>query len=428
MIEGLLGDYLRGAFARLMQFELGVPPVSSGAGTARADVLYIHIPFCESLCPFCSFHRVRLDSVKARGYFRALRTELRLVAQRGHQPSVVYVGGGTPTVLPQELGDTLALVRTLFPVRQVSVETNPNHLREAVLATLQAAGVDRLSVGVQSFDDALLREMGRHDPYGSGRQIIERLEFARDRFATLNADMIFNLPHQSPASLHRDLQILRDRLGIDQISWYPLMTSQRTARAMRRSMGTVSHERERAGYDMIRNALADDYRLSSVWCFSRRPGLIDEYIIADTNYIAVGSGAFSYLDGAVYANSFSISRYVRLVAERGSAITAMRHLTRQERLYYDLLMTLFGLVLDKRVMNRKYHGRFTRLLWKELLLLRSVGVIADHGDILRLTPKGNYLWLVILREFFNGVNNFRDQMRHQIRAERQILDGKPGKP
>jgi coproporphyrinogen III oxidase-like Fe-S oxidoreductase len=130
----------------------------------------------------------------------------------------------------------------------------------------------------------------------------------------------------------------------------------------------------------------------------------------------------------VYANSFSIRRYVRLVAERGSAITAMRHLTRQERLYYDLLMTLFGLVLDKRVMNRKYHGRFTRLLWKELLLLRSAGVIADHGDILRLTPKGKYLWLVILREFFNGVNNFRDQMRHQIWAERQILDGKPGKP
>jgi coproporphyrinogen III oxidase-like Fe-S oxidoreductase len=424
MIERLLGNYSRGTFARLMQFELGVPAVLPAA-RARPDVLYIHIPFCESLCPFCSFHRVRLDTAKAAGYFQSLRTELRLVAERGHRPSVVYVGGGTPTVLPDELGETLALARTLFPVRQISVETNPNHLREAVVATLQAAGVNRLSVGVQSFDDALLRKMGRHDSYGSGQQIIERLEFVAGRFATLNADMIFNLPHQSPASLQRDLQILRDRIGIDQISWYPLMSSKRTARAMLHMMGNVSLERERSGYDMIRSALAHDYHLSSVWCFSRSPGLIDEYIIADTSYLGIGSGAFSYLDGAVYANSFSLRRYVRFIAERGSATTAVRHLTRRERLYYDLLMTLFGLVLRKPEMNRKHHGHFTRLLRKELLLLRAVGAIADHGDTLRLTRNGQYLWVVLLREFFNGVNNFRDQMRHHIRAEQQALGGEP---
>ncbi|MGD2056998.1 MAG: coproporphyrinogen III oxidase, partial [Gammaproteobacteria bacterium] len=250
----------------------------------------------------------------------------------------------------------------------------------------------------------------------------ERLESATGRFATLNADMIFNLPHQTQASLQRDLLILRERIGIDQISWYPLMTSKRTARAMQCSMGSVSLDRERSCYDTIRTALEHDYHLSSIWCFSRSQALIDEYIIADTSYIGVGSGAFSYLDGVVYANSFSIKRYPRFIADRGSAITAIRHLTRRERLYYDLLMALFGLALHKPAMNRKYQGRFTRLLWKELLLLKALGAVADHGDTIRLTRNGQYLWLVILREFFNGVNNFRDQMRHHIRAERQALD------
>ena len=91
---------------------------------------------------------------------------------------------------------TLELVRSLFPVRQISVETNPNHLREDVLSVLKSAGVDRLSVGIQTFDNDLLKDIGRYAPYGSGEQNRERLEFAQGRFGTLNADMIFNLPRQ----------------------------------------------------------------------------------------------------------------------------------------------------------------------------------------------------------------------------------------
>ena len=131
------------------------------AGQTRPDVLYIHIPFCESLCPFCSFHRVLLDRDRAKTYFPMLRKEIRQVAARGYQPSVVYVGGGTPTVLPEELCETLALVRSLFPVRQVSIETNPNHLREDIFVALKQAGVNRVSVGVQSFDNRLLRAIDR---------------------------------------------------------------------------------------------------------------------------------------------------------------------------------------------------------------------------------------------------------------------------
>ena len=418
--ERLLEAYLQRSYARQMCFELGTPLALPEISPVQPTVLYIHIPFCEFLCSFCSFHRVLLSVPKATAYFKALRQELRNIADKGYQPSIVYVGGGTPTVLPDELAMTLELVRSLFPVQQVSVETNPNHLREDVLSVLNSAGVDRLSVGIQTFDNDLLKDIGRYVPYGSGEQNRERLEFAQGRFGTLNADMIFNLPRQSERSLMRDLDILIHGIRVDQTSMYPLMTSRRTEKAMRKVMGAYSTKNEKPFYDRIRHEMAQDYQLSSVWCFSRNAGLIDEYIIADTSYIGAGSGAFSYLDGIMYANTFSINRYVRMIDKRGAAMTAHRVLREYQQARYDVVMTLFGLSLSKDDFRQKYGGRFFELLWKELLALRVSGAIVDDGERIRLTRKGQYYWVMLMREFFIGVNNFRDQMREHARAERAM--------
>ncbi len=420
VIEPLLETYLRRSYARQMHFQLGVPKALPEVGPLQPAVLYIHIPFCESLCPFCSFQRVLLTLPKATTYFKALRRELRIISDKGYQPGIVYVGGGTPTVLLEELATTLDLVRSLFPVRQVSVETNPNHLREDVLSTLKAAGVHRLSVGIQTFDDALLKNMGRYAPYGSGAQNRERLQFAQGWFNTLNADMIFNLPGQSEDSLIQDLKTLVEDVRVDQVSLYPLMTSKRTGRAMLKSMGAYSLTNEKIFYDRIRREIAQDYQLSSVWCFSRHPGLVDEYVIADTSYIGAGSGAFSYLDGVMYANTFAINRYGRMIDKTGTAFTAHRVLQNHERARYDLVMTLFGLSLNKGKFRHKYEGRFFSLLWKEFLALRLTGAIVDDSEWVRLTRRGQYYWVIMMREFFTGVNNFRDQMRDHVRAERAM--------
>lgn len=420
-VERLLDAVVYAGFDRLMQLQMTAPVHFPAAAAQQPQVLYIHVPFCESLCPFCSFHRVLLDAPLAQRYFRALRKELRAVADKGYLPSIVYVGGGTPTVLPDELVRTLELARALFPVAQVSVETNPNHLHEEVFQALESAGVDRLSVGVQSFDDELLGAMGRYHPYGSGAHILERLQQAQGRFGTLNADMIFNLPRQGRESLQRDIELLRDQVGIDQVSFYPLMASRRTRSAMRRSMGEYSLDNERACYDLIRDGLDPDYALSSVWCFSRHSGMIDEYIISDTSYIGVGSGSFSYLGGTLFANTFSLRRYMQFVDERGTAATAARPLSALEQARYDLMMTLFGLSLDLPALERRHGGGFRRRLWKELLLLRLIGATRRDGERLRLTRRGQYHWVMVMRDFFTGVNNFRDQMRRHVRAELDSL-------
>ncbi|MCU7960904.1 MAG: coproporphyrinogen III oxidase family protein [gamma proteobacterium symbiont of Bathyaustriella thionipta] len=391
VIERLLQTGLQRSFAKLMQFEMGLSPAIPEVTREKVPVLYIHIPFCESLCPFCSFHRVLLNHSKATAYFKALREELRIIADKGYQPDIIYVGGGTPTVLPHELAATLDLARALFPVRQLSVETNPNHLREDIFSILQSVGVDRLSVGIQSFDDALLKGMGRYETYGSGEQMRERLQWAQGQFTTLNADMIFNLPGQTEASLLRDMDILLHQIQVDQASVYPLMNSTHSSKAMQQSMGDYSLRNEKFFFDRIREQMAHDYQPSCVWCYSKNTTLADEYITADTAYISAGSGAFSYLGGVLYANTFAINRYARLINKKATAITASRALPLYQQARYDLLMGLFGLSFPVDDFRQKYDEQFFKLLWKEMLLLQMCGAVEKDARQIRLTRRGGIL-------------------------------------
>jgi hypothetical protein len=200
------------------------------------------------------------------------------------------------------------------------------------------------------------------------------------------------------------------------------MTSRRTSKAMRKSMGPYSLHNEKPFYDLIRREMVRDYQLSSVWCYSRNAGLADEYIIADTSYIGAGSGAFSYLDGVMYANTFAINRYGRLIHKTGAAITSHLVLRDLQKARYDLVMTLFGLCLQKNEFRQRYGGRFFKLLWKELLTLRLAGTTVNDAGEIRLTTRGEYHWVILMREFFTGVNNFRDQMRDHVMAERAMLE------
>ena len=138
-------------------------------------LLYVHVPFCQRLCPYCSFNRFPFSEERAVPYFERLREEMRMVADLGYDFASMYVGGGTPTIMLDELCRTIDLARELFSIKEVSSETNPNHLIPEYVEAL-APRVQRFSVGVQSFDDGLLKQMERYDKYGSGAEIFERLQ------------------------------------------------------------------------------------------------------------------------------------------------------------------------------------------------------------------------------------------------------------
>jgi coproporphyrinogen III oxidase-like Fe-S oxidoreductase len=375
--------------------------------------LYVHIPFCEVLCPFCSFHRVQHCHSQAQRYFSALRTELRRYHEAGHRFSGAYFGGGTPTTEPVELAETIELVRALFGTTEISVETNPKDLRPDVLATLRQAGVTRLSVGVQSFDDALLREMERFDKYGSGAEIADHLRLAAGMFPTLNVDLIFNQPHQTLESLERDLEIVA-KLGVNQVSCYPLMTSPTVLRRMAGAMGRPDRKRLRHFYATIVRRLSPDFSPTSAWCFTRRGGGCDEYIVTAENYIGVGSGAFSYVDGTLYATTFSLSAYEQRISRGSTGITMQHRLSAGDRMRYALLVRMFGLRLDREWARRRHGSRFFRQLWGELRTLEALGAARRDQAGWKLTERGMYWLMLMMSEFFESVNAYRDAMRSHI--------------
>ena len=272
--------------------------------------LYLHVPFCERLCPYCSFNRFLYGEDRARTYFKSLRTELERSADLGYQFATLYVGGGTPTILIDELCETIDLARRLFPeIQEVSAETSPNHITEATIDALKDR-VDRFSVGVQSFDDTLLKPDGplrqvrlRRDRSSSG------CSRAAGKFHSLNVDMIFNFPSQSRAILERDIEMVK-ATGANQTTFYPLMASPKNRRELARTIGAIDFTRETEYYRIVCEGLAPEFEPASAWTFSKdKGGMIDEYIVDYDEYVGLGSGALSFLGGRIYNNTFSLSDY-----------------------------------------------------------------------------------------------------------------------
>ncbi len=416
IVESLMTRYLRWQNRNCLTFSRVAPVVMPEGRPGREYLLYVHIPFCEELCPYCSFNRYKFRAEPARNYFRALRRELEFYGKRGFNCTGVYVGGGTPTVLPDELATTLRLIRDTFPVREISVETNPNHLTDKIVETLRRAGVNRLSVGVQSFDDGLLQAMERYHKYGSGEAIRAALKRYTGAFETLNVDMIFNFPSQTLGSLRRDLEILQ-AIPADQVTFYPLMVSTATEKVIRKTLGKVDYRREKRYYREIYTSLKADYSTGSAWCFSRRGTMIDEYIVDYDEYVGVGSGSFGYLNGRITANTFAIDEYCARLAAGESAIAFSKDFSMLERMRYDFMIKLFGTRLNLKAMRHRYGQLFTAALWKELLFFQALGGLRREGDELVLTEKGYYYWVIMMREFFIGVNNFRDICRARVPSD-----------
>lgn len=143
--------------------------------------LYLHIPFCERLCTYCSFHRFQYSEDLARPYYHMLRREMELLAALGYDFESLYIGGGTPTVLLDELAETIDYAHRLFPgIGSVSVETSPSHLNAEMENSL-GGRVQRLSVGIQSFDDTLLMRMDRYGKYGRGEDMLRQIQGTAER-------------------------------------------------------------------------------------------------------------------------------------------------------------------------------------------------------------------------------------------------------
>ena len=397
-------------------------------------MLYMHVPFCERLCPYCSFNRFPFAEDRARPYFASMRKEMMMLKELGYDFESLYVGGGTPTIMIDELCDTIDLAKETFSIKEVSSETNPNHLIPAYLDKLQGR-VQRLSVGVQSFDDGLLKQMDRYDKYGSGAEILERIGEASPYFTSLNVDMIFNFPAQTEDILINDIERVVES-GTSQTTFYPLMASPSVARQLARTVGRVDYTRERTYYEIISELLAGGpdplFEHGSAWTFNKRgtgaageDAMIDEYVVDYEEYPAIGSGGITYLGDNLFVNTFSVNDYNAAIAAGRMSLMGKTTFSLRDRMRYRFMMQLFGLRLDKRQFERDFGCTVEAGLPVEMAFMKASGAFdRDTRDELTLTPKGRYLMVVMMRQFFIGVNNLRDQARAAlVGEERELIFG-----
>jgi coproporphyrinogen III oxidase-like Fe-S oxidoreductase len=176
----------------------------------------------------------------------------------------------------------------------------------------------------------------------------------------------------------------------------------------------VDYHRERRLFDIIQEEMQKEFTSSAAWTFQRNgSGLIDEYIVDTREYIGLGAGAFSYLDGTLYVNTFSLSDYAERISKGQMSLSGEQRYDDYARVRYNLMMDLFGLELAKEDLPNQFGVTRNRGLWLEMFFLNMVGAFSKETPR-RLTPFGQYLAVVIMREFFSGVNHLRDQARSVI--------------
>ena len=393
---------------KFLQLRADVPPFVLPQDKAGQDdwaSLYIHIPFCRTLCPFCCFNRYLLDEAKARRYFANLKKEVEFYVERGCRFSDFYFGGGTPTVLMDELLGFIDFLKQNFNVRQISMETTQHEINPEVIAALKKAGVNRLSIGVQSFDNDLLRAMGRL--VGSGEEAIEKLKMAQGQLDTVNADFIFNFPTQTVAQFEKDVATFKT-LGLDQATFYPLMPSPHKKSRLERRFHKIDTSREKEFYDVIlRELYQGGYKASTAWCFSHGDRLIDEYIIDYDNYVGVGAGSVGFLNGDFFVNTFSLEKYDELISGGKLPIVRWRRLSEREHLRYYMLTKLFGMSLDPEKFRQRFKASVNQKLRLELAFFRMFGLVKDNKQI-KVTPQGMYTMCVMQKEFFAALNTLRE--------------------
>lgn len=387
------------------------------------DMLYIHIPFCHTLCPYCSFHKYIYEKSVAEAYFKALRLEIEAVKARGFDFESIVVGGGTTLINESELLKTLELCKKLFSVREISCESDPNHIEPNKLAQFQGL-ITRLSCGVQSFDDEILQKIGRYSKFGSSSEIIEKLNKANGILPILSIDLIFNFPFQRESQLRNDLAIAK-KIAPQQITTYPLMKSPLTRKNIANALGESEQDNEYAFYRVICDEFSD-YERNNAWSFSVQDSqrdsaqdlqnpLNDEYVSYHNQYLGVGSGAFSFIGGRLFVNAFNLKDYVSRISSSGSANIANASFRRSDILRYMFLTQLFSGAVDICAFEKAHSCNIKRDLFVEINGLRIVGAIVQENKIIKCTEFGRYIALTAMKDFYAGMDMvravFRDDMK-----------------
>ncbi|MEW6320010.1 MAG: radical SAM family heme chaperone HemW [Acidobacteriota bacterium] len=362
--------------------------------------LYLHVPFCRAICNYCNFNRGLFDGPLKARYVEALAAEIARAAEPGTPADTIYFGGGTPSLLdPDDVARLVAACRRAFDVTldaEVTLEANPEGVTRDRLAAYRAAGVTRLSLGVQSFDDAELRRLGR---LHTADAAAGALAAARDAgFDNVSLDLMMWLPGQRVStwltSVDRLIALGPDHASLYLLEIYP---NAPLRDEMARSGWTVAPDEEAAAMYLDAMARLDaaglpQYEISNV----ARPGRASRHNLKyweDGEWLGFGCGAHSTRQGARWRNVSSALDYSSRVEAGESVVAERRVLTAAERGEDALFM---GLRLTRGLDLAAVAARYGVDVWgqygRELARFVDAGLLVhEPGRRLALTREGMLL-------------------------------------
>ncbi len=371
--------------------------------------IYVHIPFCRRKCFYCDFpsyagrERYMADYTKA--LCREIAAQGSLYRERWGGPATIYMGGGTPTALPVEwMEEILCALREVSPaVDEFTVEANPGTVDKGYLELLRRHGVNRLSLGVQSFDDALLRRIGR---IHTGEDAKCAVDLARAAgFQNISLDLIYGLPGQSLEALRESVETA-DALEVQHISIYGLQVEEGTVFARQREMGKLElpgEDLEEAMYDYMVSELPKcGYARYEISNFARA-GYESRHNLGywqDVPYLGLGAAAHSYLDGRRWENTAGIEEYIRCMERGESPSREEGERTREiamEEFSFLALRTVDG--IDKEAFRQRFGCTLESVYGAVVRQLEGKGLLRDCGGKVCLTELGMKYGNLVFEEF-----------------------------
>ncbi len=353
------------------------------------EALYIHIPFCEHICDYCDFPKLQYFRNFAIDYLDSLKKELDSYQIDKKQIKTIYVGGGTPTSLEDDL--FLELLKAIKPyaegVLEYTFEANPESLSIEKLSMMKEYGVNRLSIGLESTDDRILKAINRHHTFSDVKTAI--LEARKIGFNNINVDLIIGLPNVLKTQLNKDLDNILS-LNVEHISCYSLTIHPNTVffiKHIEEPNGDISREL----YDLVEEKLVSNgyihYEISN-WCKKGRESLHNFTYWKDEQYYGVGLGASGYVDNKRYVNTRNIQKY-----NSGDFLEEAEEVSDKDDLIYFIMLNLRtnrGIVFEefeerfKESFMNKYKEKVEKLVSENLLIIDKNRIYPTYNGMMIL--------------------------------------------
>lgn len=366
--------------------------------------IYVHIPFCKTKCAYCRYNTIPEkdlphDTYVAR-YLNAVRRELDYYAQMPRFGEYVietlYIGGGTPSFL--ETPELIGLINyiqdrfTFTDGAEVCFEANPTTLDPYKMQAAFDAGVNRVSVGVQSFDERILKVIERDAQREENIAAIRALKATG--FENINVDVIYRIPSQTLADVLASIQTAID-LGVNHLSLYPLWVRPETRFHTRIASKDLTLPDTALEIEMLRESIrllkANGYTQYNVFDFVDRLEnrcINTLYQWQDGEWVGIGPGSTSYFDGAFYINTYHVDRYVEMIESGAPAVQIGLRLSQRDRMERTMIFGLRMFPLEKKRFYDQYGVQVEDVFGRELEILLDKQFIEMDDAHINLTFDG----------------------------------------